>query len=176
MWESTCYSPSALPELFDVVPADAPREVWADYRAVIPVGAATVPPGVKACPPKEVYDRLAEAVRQFSPFEHSTHLPMQINHRKRDNAWIVGLYNPWGAVRGDVMNIGSILDEGCAIRDVLRPKFTVKSARMLYGWPAGSKLSPTGNDIEQRSGGRQCVGIDLLFALRAAGAVRRGSR
>ena len=134
--------------MFDVVPADAPKEVWRDYKEVIPVGAAAVPPGVKSCPPKEVYDRLAAAVQQFSPFERSTHLPMQINYRKSDGARIVGLYNPWGAVRGDVLGVGSILDDACTIRDTLRAKFTVKSARTLHAWPSGSAMSRKGNEIE----------------------------
>ena len=147
VWESTCYSPAALPELFDVVPSDAAAEVWRDYEEVIPVGAAAVPAGAKACPPKEVYDRLAAAVGRLSPFERSTHLPMQINHRKSDGAWIVGLYNPWGSVRGDVMNVGSILDDACAIRDVLRAKFPVKSARVIHAWPSGSGASVKGDEI-----------------------------
>ena len=72
---------------------------------------------------------------------------MQINYRRSDGAWIIGLYNPWGAERGDVANVGSVLDEGCAIGDVLRPKFTVKSARTLYAWPGGSRMSQRDNDI-----------------------------
>ena len=78
-----------------MVPADASAEVWRDYKEVIPVGAASVPAGAKACPPDEVFDRLSAAVGRLSPFERSSHLPMQINYRKADGAWIVGLYNPW---------------------------------------------------------------------------------
>jgi hypothetical protein len=162
VWESTCYSPAALPELFDVVPADASADVWRDYKAVIPVGAAAVPPGAKACPPDEVYDRLAAAVRRLSPFERSTHLAMQINRRASDGAWIVGLYNPWGAVRGDVMNVGSVLDDGCAIRDVLRANFTVKSARVLHAWPSGSGASVKGNDIAVAVGPGGTLILEIL--------------
>ena len=96
LWESTCYAPAALPELLDVVPADAPAEVWRDYKEIIPVGAAVAPPGAKPCAADDVYGRLAAAVQRFSPFERRSHLPMQINRRASDGAWIVGLYNPWG--------------------------------------------------------------------------------
>ena len=84
VWESTCYSSSALPEMFDVVPSDAGAEVWKDYKEVIPVGAAPVPLGAKACKPEAVYDRLTAAVKRLSPFARSTHLAMQINRRAAD--------------------------------------------------------------------------------------------
>lgn len=138
--EAACYPPCALPEVFDVVPSDAPAEVLAEYRELIPVGSAA-PAGAKPCPPNEVYDRLAAAVRKWAPFERKSHLPTQINQRKSDGAWIVGLYNPWGAVRGDVENIGSVLNDACAIQDVLRPTFAAGSVRTLHAWPAGSQAS-----------------------------------
>lgn len=146
--EAACYPPCALAELFDVVPSDAPQELWNSYREIIPVGRAKTASGGKASSPEEVYDRLAAAVRQWSPFARSTHLPMQINRRKSDGAWIVALYNPWGACRGDVGNTGSVLDEGCAIQDVLRPKSNVKSARVLSSWPSSSHASLQGKDID----------------------------
>jgi hypothetical protein len=145
--EADCYAPCALPEIFDIVPSSAPSELWRAYQAVIPVGTAALPPGAKACPPEAVYDRLAGAVGQWSPLARSTHLPMQINYRRSDGAWIIGLYNPWGAERGDVGHVGSLLDDGCTIRDVLRPKFAVRSVRALHAWPGNSAVSRKGDDI-----------------------------
>jgi hypothetical protein len=139
--EAACYPPCALPEIFDVVPSDAPAEVWKNYQEIIPVGKTPIPPGAKACPPEEVYDRLAAAVQKLSPFARATHLPMQINRRKSNGAWIVGIYNPWGAVRGDVENVGSTLNENCAVTDVLRPKFDVQSAQVIHAWPGSSKAT-----------------------------------
>jgi len=150
--EAACYPPCALPELFDVVPSDAPADVWKDYQEIIPVGSALVPPGVKDCPAEEVYDRLAAAVQKYSPFARSSYLSMQVNRRKSDGAWIVGLYNPWGAVRGDVDNTGSVLNEECAIEDVLRPTFAVQSARVLHAWPRSSKASLEGEAIRATVG------------------------
>jgi hypothetical protein len=146
--EMACYPPCALPEVFDIVPSDAPAEVWKDYRDIIPVGVSSLPSGVQACSPGEVYDRLAGAVQKHSPFARSTHLPMQINHRRSDGAWIVALYNPWGAVRGDVEQTGSILNEACAIHDILKPKFAVASMKTLHAWPASSKATLQGEDIQ----------------------------
>ena len=128
-------------------PPTPPRELWKSYQEVIPIGTAPVPPGATACPAEAAYDRLAAAVERLSPFARSTHLPMQINRRKSDGAWLVGLYNPWGAERGDAYGIGSILDYGCTISDVLRPRFAVKSARAIYAWPDVSKISQKGNDL-----------------------------
>ena len=73
---------------------------------------------------------------------------MQINRRSADGAWIVGLYNPWGAERGDVANVGSILDEGCTMHDTLRPMFSLKSARAIHAWPRNSGITQNGNDIQ----------------------------
>ena len=150
--EVGCYPPCALPEIFDVVPSDAPAELWKSYQEIIPVGSSQIPPGAKACPTEEVYDRLANAVQKLSPFERSTHLSMQINRRKSDGAWIVALYNPWGAVRGDTANTGSVLNEQCAINDVLRPKFAVQSVRVLHAWPSSSTASLQGEAIRATVG------------------------
>lgn len=145
--EVRCYSPCSLAELFDIVPSDAPAEVWANYQEIIPVGTAPLPPGANPCPPEAVYDRLAAAVKRLAPMAISTHLPMQINHRASDGAWIVALYNPWGAWRGDINGVGSVFDERCAISDVVRPTFKIKSARTLYAWPAASRASLSDNAI-----------------------------
>ena len=150
--EVACYPPCALPEMFNVVPSDAPAELWKNYQEIIPVGSAPVPPAAKACPTDEVYDRLAGAVQKLSPFERSTHLSMQINRRKSDGAWIVALHNPWGAMRGDTANTGSVLNEQCAINDVLRPKFAVQSVRVLHAWPSTSTASLQGEAIRATVG------------------------
>jgi len=51
---------------------------------------------------------------------------------------ILGLYNPWGATRGDVDNTGSVLDPECAQRDTVEASSGVQSARVLHAWPEGS--------------------------------------
>ncbi len=145
--EVACYAPCALSELFDVVPSDAPASLWQTYQEIIPVGSAPIPAGGTECSPEDVFDRLAAAVQRTSPMSRKTHMPMQINRRARDGAWIVALYNPWGAWRGDVSGVGSVFDEACAIRDVLQPTFSVKSVRTLYAWPSGSSASLDANQI-----------------------------
>lgn len=160
--EMACYAPCALPELFDIVPSDAPASLWATYKEIIPVGTAPVPAGAAACPPEQVYDRLAAAVARLSPLARSTHLSMQINHRPSDGAWIVGLYNPWGAWRGDVDGVGAVFDEGCAIQDTLRPTFAVKSVRAIYAWPSASSVSLNGNDIQTTVGAGGVLVLEIL--------------
>jgi hypothetical protein len=145
--EATCYPPCALPEMFDVVPSDAPAALWNSYQEVIPVGDAPLPPGAKPCPSDVVYARLAEAIDRYSPFARSSHLPMQINRRRSDGAWIVALYNPWGAVRGDIEHVGAVLDEGCAVHDVLRPRAAIRSVRAIHAWPGGSAASFQNGEI-----------------------------
>ncbi|NOX56443.1 MAG: hypothetical protein GXP27_18765 [Planctomycetes bacterium] len=139
--EAECYPPSALPELFDIVPADASAEVWSNYRVVVPVDGSRPPAGIKTATAGSAWELLAEAARELSPFDRSTHLPMQINRRISDGAWIVGLYNPWGAHRGDVYGLGSILAAECTVRERLRPKFALESARAIHAWPDGSGLT-----------------------------------
>jgi len=147
--ETACYSPCAVPEVFDVVPADAPAEVWRAYRQVMAMGdsRAFLPPGAQLYPAAEQPDRVLAAARELSPFSRLTHMPMQINYRRADGAWVVGLYNPWGAKRGDVYGVGSILDEGCTMRDVLRANFRVKSARVIHAWPAASGARLRGDEL-----------------------------
>jgi len=72
---------------------------------------------------------------------------MQISRRESDGAWIVGLYNPWGAKRGDVSNIGSILDQGCTIHDVLRPKFPIANVRSVHAWPTGTGVTVRNGEL-----------------------------
>jgi hypothetical protein len=163
--EAACYPPCALPELFDVVPSDASDEVWKGYREIIPVGTASIPTGAKACAADEIYTRLAAAVEKHSPFARSSHLPMQINRRQSDGAWIVALYNPWGAVRGDVENTGSMLNDACEVQDVLRPAFTVKSMRVLHAWPNRSAASLAGDAISLTVG----PGGTLVLEIRPLG-------
>jgi len=150
--EAPCYPACAVPELFDIVPSDAPRGAWSRYQLVIAVGDARPPAGVKALPSGSATDQLIEAARALSPLARTTHLPMQINHRQSDGAWIVGLYNPWGARRGDVYRTGSILTDTCMVREQLRPKFRVRSARTIHAWPATSTLT-VANDVLQAAVG-----------------------
>ncbi len=145
--EVRCYSPCVLPEIFDIVPSDAPDEVWSGYKEVIAVGEGHAPKCAKTYPVDSQFGRLADAVNRLSPLSRSTHMPMQINFRKSDGAWIVGLYNPWGARRGDVYNVGSILDESFTTRELIRPKFPFKTARAIHAWPGSSALKVTGNEL-----------------------------
>jgi hypothetical protein len=145
--EADCYAPCVVPEVFDIVPADAPATVWKNYQELIQVGAGTHP-DAKIFPREKQLPEIISAANRLSPFERSTHLPMQINHRRKDGAWIIGLYNPWGARRGDVANVGSLLDDDCAQRETLRPKFTVKSAKILHAWPSGTALTRSADTLE----------------------------
>lgn len=145
--EVPCYPPCALPEVFDVVSSDAPESLWKSYKEIIPVETSQVPAGAKPCRSEEVYGRLADAVERLSPFARSTHLPMQINRRNSDGAWIVALYNPWGAARGDVYGTGSILDQQCAISDRIQAKFPLASVKVIHAWPESSTTLLQGNDV-----------------------------
>jgi hypothetical protein len=151
-----------LPEVFDIVPSDAPEALWKTYKEIIPVGTAPIPPGATACPPEQVYDRLAAAVARLSPLTRSTHLLMQVNHRPSDGAWIVALYNPWGAWRGDVNGVGTLFDEGRAIHDILRPTFAARSARAIFAWPRDSSVSLHGTDINVAVGAGGILILEIL--------------
>jgi hypothetical protein len=150
--EAPCYPACAVAELFDIVPSDAPRPAWDRYQVVIPVGDGRAPPGVKALPSGSSLEQLVEAARELSPLARSTRLPMQINHRRSDGAWIVGLYNPWGARRGDVLRTGSILTDRCTVREQLRPRFPVQSARAIHAWPASSTLTVARDTLQATVG------------------------
>jgi hypothetical protein len=150
--EAPCYPACAAAEIFDIVPSDAPRGVWDRYQVVIPVGDGRPPPGVKALPGSSASDQLIEAARELSPLARSTRLPMQINHRPSDGAWIVGLYNPWGARRGDVYGTGSILTDRCTVCEQLRPKFRMQSARAIHAWPASSTLTVADGTLQATMG------------------------
>jgi hypothetical protein len=88
-----------------------------------------------------------DAVRELSPIDRSSHLPMQINYRASDRAWIVALYNPWGARRGDVYDTGSLLDPECAQRDVLRPRFALAKVKTLHAWPESSHAEMKAREV-----------------------------
>jgi len=150
--EANCYGPCVIPEVFDVVPSDAAADVWTRYKEVIKIGSAEGPASAKPSAEDRVADRIIAAARELSPFGHTSHMPMQINHRAADNAWIIGLYNPWGAVRGDVYGIGSVLDSASTQQDVLHAKFAVKSARVLCAWPEESGIEVRGNDLHAAVG------------------------
>ena len=160
--EVACYAPCAIPEIFDVVPSDAPEQVWSQYKEVIKVGSGDAPARAKAYPAEELIDRIIAAARELSPFTRLTHMPMQINRRASDGAWIVALYNPWGAKRGDVYNVGSVLDEGCAMGDVLRAKFAVKSARAIHAWPSASAVTVRGDELAVNVGPGGTLILEVL--------------
>ncbi len=143
--EADCYAPCVVPEVFDIVPSDAPASVWKNYEEILEVGASSK---ANVIPQEGQLSEIIHSATIRSPFERSTHLPMQINHRRKDGAWIIGLYNPWGARRGDVDNTGSLLDDECAQREKLRAKFAVKSAKVLHAWPQGTTLTQSGNALE----------------------------
>lgn len=147
--EAACYPPCAVPEVFDVVPSDAPQTTWARYKEVIAIGDGwrTLPAGAKVYAVAEQPGAVLAAAREVTPFTRSTHMPMQINHRQADGAWILAFYNPWGARRGDVYGVGSILDDGCTMHDRLRAKFPVKSAKAIHAWPAGSGVMVRGDEL-----------------------------
>ncbi len=124
--EAACYPAMAVPEVFDIVPADAPPALLAAYPTVIPAAAG------------DSAGQLREAVARHCPFRRATTLSLQVNHRAADDAWILGLYNPWGATRGDVERTGSILDPDCHQRDVITARPGIRSVRVLHAWPAGT--------------------------------------
>jgi hypothetical protein len=161
--EADCYAPCVVPEVFDIVPADAPASVWKNYEEIIQVGAGTHL-DAKIFPREKQLAEIIASANRLSPFERSTHLPMQINHRRKDGAWIIGLYNPWGARRGDVANVGSLLDDDCAQREKLRAKFAVKSAKVLHAWPEGTGLTHSGDALEAVVG----PGGTLIAEIKAA--------
>lgn len=131
--EANCYMPCSVPEIFDIIPAEAPPAMLGGYKKIMK--------------PDNV-DEILRQARELSPIARESHLSMQINRRMSDGAWIVALYNPWGAVRGDVYNTGSILNENCAQHDTLRPNFAFKRARMLYAWPKSSNFNASEKAID----------------------------
>jgi hypothetical protein len=154
--EVACYGPCVVPELFDIVPADAPIDVLDRYPELINVSSSTsLPARAKSWPAEQLLNNIVASVNKLSPFARKRNLPMQINRRRADGAWIVACYNPWGATRGDVENTGSVLDDGCTISDTLVPALAVKSARILHAWPASCALEvrPDGLHITVGAGG-----------------------
>ncbi len=145
--ESGHYPPSPYPELFDIVPADAPEAILAGYRRVVAVGDGRFPARAEVVPVADQFRRVAEAVCAVSPFHRTGDLVMQVNVRAADNTWIVGLYNPRGAYRGDVLDTGSILDPDCEAVETLTPKFPFRGARLLHGWPARTALEVGGDRL-----------------------------
>jgi hypothetical protein len=145
--EADCYAPCVVPENFDIVPSDAPEKIWAHYKEVIQIGSGRHSTA-KSFPREKQLAQIIASAKELSPFERSSHLPMQINHRRKDGAWILGFYNPWGARRGDVENLGSLLDDGCAQRDKVRAKFSIKSAKVLHAWPHGTGLVRANDSLE----------------------------
>jgi hypothetical protein len=160
--EVACYAPCPYPELFDVTPSDAPQAVWSGYREVIAIGDGHAP----ACAARGAIDtqiaRLKAALAKWSPVVRSGDMLLQINHRARDNAWIIGLYNPYGAYRGDVANMGSVLEADCMQRETLRMKSPIRTARALYAWPAGSGIERQGDELVATIGPGGTLIVEVL--------------
>lgn len=135
--EAVCYSSMNIPEIFDILPADAPATLKAAYATVIPISAG------------DAAESLRAAVAEHCPFRRESAMSMQINHRAADGAMILGIYNPWGALRGDVENTGSVLDPECLQRDVITSTAgAIKSVRVLHAWPEGTTAKLAGRAIE----------------------------
>lgn len=160
--EVGCYAPSPYPEIFDVVPSDAPDAIWSSYREVIPVGDGHTPAGAQRGPIDEQIAKFASAMQRWSPLTRSSDMLMQINYRDSDKAWIIGLYNPYGACRGNVADTGSILEEGCTQRETIRMKSPVKSARQLHAWPAGTGMERRGDELEATVGPGGTLILEVL--------------
>ena len=145
--EVSCYSPSVCPEIFDIVPSDAPSEIWERYEKIIAVTPGPAP----ICAERPVQESLIEVVKnaleKLSPLQRRTDLPMQINYRQSDNTWIFGLYNPRGAKRGDVYDVGSILDASCTVQETIKPRFSFDAVRVLYSWPEESVVDVQDGNI-----------------------------
>jgi hypothetical protein len=146
--ESNVYSPWAVPEVFDIVPSDAPASIWRKYERILAVDRSIAPRAARLIPAEQFGNAVVELALALSPFQHSSNLPMQINYRALDRAWILALYNPWGARRGDVFGSGCLLDEGCTQRDVIRPKFSVGAVKTIHAWPKGSLVEVRGNLLQ----------------------------
>ena len=131
-----------------MIPADAPKVLWKTYREILfrwqhdqhsRCDGRSSQPGLRPAGRSRgemlavfALDALADADQP----------------RRSDGAWIVALYNPWGAVAAETyMASGSVLDEGCAIRDVIQSKLAVRSARVIHAWPSSSVASLKNNEI-----------------------------
>ncbi len=146
--ESRCYPSWAIPELFDIVPSDAPEDIWGGYQCILAFDKNYAPKTARLVEPSGFTDAVIQSARDLSPIECTSNLVMQINHRSADKAWIVALYNPWGAERGDVFGTGCVLDPGCVQRGVLRPKFGFSTAKVIYAWPEASNMVVRENELE----------------------------
>ena len=160
--EVACYAPSPYPEMFDVVPSDAPDNLWSSYREVISIGDGHAPDGAQRGPVDTQIARLNAAIEKWSPLKRTGDMLMQINFRAGDKAWIIGLYNPYGAYRGNVADAGSILEEGCIQRETIHMKNPVKSARILHAWPAGTGIERRGDDLEATVGPGGTLIVEVL--------------
>lgn len=146
--EAVCYPAWVIPEIFDIVPSDAPAEVWNGYQSIVAFDQSVAPEAARIVEPGGFASAAIQAARDLSPIEYSANFSVQINHRPSDSAWIVALYNPWGAERGDVYATGSVLDPASAQHTVLKPKFSFSNTKVLYAWPEESKLIPRENELE----------------------------
>lgn len=146
--EAACYPSWVIPELFDIVPSDAPEDILSGYQSLLCFDKSCAPRNARVVEPDAFTESVIQTVRELSPIECSGDLSIQINHRDADNAWIIGLYNPWGAERGDVYGTGSVLDPQSARHGVLRPKFGFSSAKVIHAWPEECKLEASEKNLE----------------------------
>jgi hypothetical protein len=146
--EARCYPSWVIPELFDIVPSDAPEDIWGGYQCILAFDKFSAPKTARIVEPNAFTEAVIHAAQDLSPIDCTAHLPIQINHRLSDGAWIVALYNHWGAERGDVSGTGSILDPGCVQREVLRPKFSFTTVKAIYAWPEASGVAVRQNGLE----------------------------
>ena len=145
--EARFYPPCYYPELFDIIPSDASAETFANYRQIIAVGESDWPYNTERIPVENQFKTLAAALQRFSPFQRVSDLIMQVNYRETDKTWIVGLYNPRGARRGDAQNTGSILNPAFDVLETLLPKFKFNTARLLHGWPESTAMEVSGETL-----------------------------
>lgn len=145
--EISCLSPCASPCIFDIVLSDGPKEIWSDYQQVIAIGSGSAPECAERRPMSEQYGFIANTLNERSPFWRATDVTMQINRREADGAWIIGLFNPRGAIRGDVWDTGSILNNAFAVSETLHSRAPVRSARLLYGQPDPTSFERRGDDL-----------------------------
>lgn len=128
--------PSIVSDVYDIVPSDTPTEILDRYDTVIKIDQNT--------DPEDVLRTLIEA----SPFEKDGILPLQINYRESDEKWILAVYNPFGAKRGDVYNTGSELDESMNKQMRVALKYGhLRECRVLHKWNEKSSVELDGNSL-----------------------------
>ncbi|MFA5203127.1 MAG: hypothetical protein WC708_01870 [Lentisphaeria bacterium] len=134
--ETAGAAPTRLPDVYDIVPHDAPPTLLGQYAACLTIDEHTRAEAV------------IETILAHAPFAKDGDLPMQVNYRKTDGAWILAVYNPYGVRRGDVHHTGSILDPAQARHMRVVPNhFTVKAIRILHAHGTSSAATLAGNTL-----------------------------